>query len=114
MPALESIKKLTEKATGWARPKKAKLNTLVQTRKPNFFLFKDDGIIPNHPTFPLILYRGAVRFPDDLESRGCIRRCLRQEWLGRLLAEWHLRLRALPLENPRSARIARGNGSVQF
>src|SRR5437868_12297774 len=67
MPALESIKKLTEKATGWARPKKAKLNTLVRTRKPNLFRFKDDGIIPNHPTFPLILYRGAVRFPDDLD-----------------------------------------------
>jgi uncharacterized protein YjlB len=67
MPALESIKKLSEKATGWARPKKAQLPNLLRKRKPNLFRFKDDGIIPNHPTFPLIIYRGAVSFPEDLD-----------------------------------------------
>lgn len=30
-------------------------------------MFKDDGVIPNHPHWPLILYRGAVRLPSHLD-----------------------------------------------
>ena len=30
-------------------------------------MFKDDGVIPNHPRWPLVLYRGAVSFPDKLD-----------------------------------------------
>jgi hypothetical protein len=51
MPKIESIKKLTEKATGWSRPSKAALEKLVRPRKAQALRFKDDGIIPNHPTF---------------------------------------------------------------
>jgi uncharacterized protein YjlB len=67
MPALENIKKLAEKATGWSRPKQADLEDLVRPRKPQLFRFKDDGIIPNHPDFPLILYRSAVRLPQAFD-----------------------------------------------
>ena len=67
MPAFETIKKLTEKATGWSRPKKASLDDVVRPRKPHLFWFKDDGVIPNHPTFPLIIYRGAVRLPKQFD-----------------------------------------------
>jgi DNA polymerase (family 10) len=35
MPALETIKKLAEKATGWSRPEKATLIDLVRPRKPH-------------------------------------------------------------------------------
>ena len=36
-------------------------------RKANSFRFKDDGVIPNHPKWPLILYRGAVDLPDAFD-----------------------------------------------
>jgi uncharacterized protein YjlB len=61
MPAVETLKKIAEKATGWARPTAADLGRLIRERKPRTILLKDDGLIPNHPHWPLILYRGAVR-----------------------------------------------------
>lgn len=67
MPALETVKKFAEKMIGWSRPSKADLVTLVKERKPHSFRFRDDGIIPNHPAWPLIIYRSAVRLPDRLD-----------------------------------------------
>jgi uncharacterized protein YjlB len=64
---VEDIKKLAEKATGWRRPERAALAGLVRARKPQRFRFKDDGSVPNHPRWPLILYRGAVRHDPDLD-----------------------------------------------
>lgn len=63
MPILEDIKKIAERATGWARPPRRDLDALVRPRKANAFRFDDDGLIPNHPKWPLLLYRGAVRLP---------------------------------------------------
>jgi uncharacterized protein YjlB len=45
---------------------------LIRQRKPNTLWFKDDGIIPNHPIWPLVIYRGAVRLPDDLDPAAVI------------------------------------------
>ncbi|TMJ81464.1 MAG: cupin, partial [Alphaproteobacteria bacterium] len=67
MPALETIKKITEKATGWGRPAPDDLHRLLRARKPRIFRFKDDGIIPNHPRWPLVLYRGALRRDDGFD-----------------------------------------------
>lgn len=69
MPALETVKKFAEKMIGWSRPSKADLVTLVKERKPHSFRFRDDGIIPNHPAWPLIIYRSAV-FEDLFERNG--------------------------------------------
>jgi uncharacterized protein YjlB len=67
-------------ATGLARPNRDQLGKLVRLRKAQLFRFKDDGIIPNHPRWPLIIYRSAVRredafdpaavFEDLFESNG--------------------------------------------
>lgn len=35
--------------------------------KANSYRFKDDGVVPNHPKWPLILYRGAVALPDAFD-----------------------------------------------
>jgi uncharacterized protein YjlB len=67
MPALETVKKFAEKLTGWARPSKADLMALVKEREAHSFRFQDDGTIPNHPTWPLIIYRSAVRLPGKLD-----------------------------------------------
>jgi uncharacterized protein YjlB len=67
MYTLERIKRLAERVTGRARPAANELPHMVRDRKPNTFLFKDDGLIPNHPDWALILYRGAVLLPDELD-----------------------------------------------
>ncbi len=64
MSILESGKKIVEQVTGWQRPSRGDLDSLVRRRKANTFSFKDDRVIPNHPHWPLIVYRGAVKLTD--------------------------------------------------
>lgn len=63
MPMLEDMKRIAERVTRLGRPSAAALDAAVRARKAHTFRFRDDGIIPNHPRWPLIVYRGAVRFP---------------------------------------------------
>jgi len=58
---LEDIKKQGETLTGIARPSPHQAQALVRTRKANIHRFADDGLTPNHPQWPLIHYRGAVK-----------------------------------------------------
>jgi uncharacterized protein YjlB len=67
MTFLESIKKSVQQATGWQRPSAKELATLVRTRKPATFRLRDDGLVPNHQYWPLVVYRGAVRLPSSLD-----------------------------------------------
>ena len=72
MPLLEDLKKTTEHLTGWHRPKSAELDKLVRKSKANTYTFGDDGLIPNNPRWPVIIYRRAVRFPRDLDPAAVI------------------------------------------
>jgi hypothetical protein len=67
MILLEDIKKLGEKTTGWRTPSPQALDDLVQHRKAKLLRFKDDGAIPNHPRWPLLIYKAAVQLPDSLD-----------------------------------------------
>src|SRR5215472_2427005 len=67
MGVLESVKERMEKVTGWKRPSRGDLRHAVKSRKPNSFCFKDDGIVPNNPTLPFILYRSPVSLADDFD-----------------------------------------------
>jgi uncharacterized protein YjlB len=68
MPALETVKKFTERLTGWAKPSQSDLAGLVNERKPRTLRFRDDGVIPNHQLWPLILYKSAVRLPAEFDA----------------------------------------------
>jgi uncharacterized protein YjlB len=61
MPILEDIKKYAERVTGLRRPGKRQVPDLVRARKPHTVRFEDDGLVPNHPRWPLVIYKGAVR-----------------------------------------------------
>jgi uncharacterized protein YjlB len=65
MPRLEDLKKYAERATGLRRPGKRMAPGLARPRKPHAVRFKDDGLVPNHPRWPLVIYRDAV----DLDER---------------------------------------------
>jgi hypothetical protein len=60
MPILEDLKEYAERATGLRRPGRRRAPALARPRKPHTVRFKDDGLVPNHPRWPLIIYRGAV------------------------------------------------------
>jgi uncharacterized protein YjlB len=61
MALVESIKKAVETATGLGRPRKVELTSLLKARAPRLYRFEDDGMTPNNPAFPLVIYCGAVR-----------------------------------------------------
>ena len=65
MSLLEDVKRITEKATGWKRPDNPQ--DLLRERKPQPYRFKDDGLIPNHPKWPLVIYKKAVGLPEELD-----------------------------------------------
>ena len=67
MSLLEDVRKVAEKATGWRRPEKKELSALVRKREPRLFRFEDDGVIPNHPRWPLVVYRKAVSLPKAFD-----------------------------------------------
>ena len=64
MPTLGDLKGYAERATGLRRPGKRKAMDLARVRKPHRVRFKDDGLVPNHSRWPLIIYRNAVPLDD--------------------------------------------------
>ena len=83
MTALETIKAFAEKATGIARPKRDELRSLIRTRKGVTLRFRDDGIVPNHPRWPLIVYRSAIRLREDLDPAAILEDVFRTNGWGR-------------------------------
>jgi len=67
MSLIETAKKVAEKLTGRHRPDLAQVREAVRGRKPHRFAFADDGFVPNHPDFPLILYRSPVRLAEAFD-----------------------------------------------
>jgi hypothetical protein len=51
-------------------------------------LFADDGNVPNHPRWPLIVYRGALKTNGDGASSCVV--AIQPKWLDEGLAEWSL------------------------
>src|SRR3954471_13768050 len=67
MTVLENIKRTAERVTGWKRPSRRNLDELVRKRKAHTLRFEDDGVIPNNPDLPAVLYRSPVRLPDEFD-----------------------------------------------
>jgi uncharacterized protein YjlB len=67
MPWLEELKKVVESATGIGRPTPREVRTLVRSRKPHAFRFRDDGVTPKNPRLPLVYYRTPVRLDADFD-----------------------------------------------
>ena len=69
MSILKNIARIAEKATGWRKPDD--LRSLLCERRPQIYRFKDDGVVPNHPLWPLIIPCGpssSTRAPFDYRS----------------------------------------------
>jgi uncharacterized protein YjlB len=67
MFARETLKRTFERVTGVGRPSAGFAHGVVRTRKPQLFLFADDGTIPNNPKLPFICYRSVVRLSHFLD-----------------------------------------------
>jgi uncharacterized protein YjlB len=114
MSLLEDIKKTAERMTGWQRPGAERLPELVQRRKPRTFRFADDGLIPNHPRWPLVVYRGAVKLPRSLDPAAVFEDLFESNgwgdtWRDGIYDYVHYHSRVHEVLG-----IARGNAKVRF
>jgi uncharacterized protein YjlB len=111
---LETGKKIVEEMTGWSRPSKSDLPTLVRQRKPHMFRFKDDGVIPNHPRWSAVVYRSPLRLPHQLDPAAVIEEIFKNNgwgdsWRNGIYDYVHYHSRIHEVLG-----IARGSGKVQF
>jgi uncharacterized protein YjlB len=71
VPIVDQVKnyarKLAEK-----QPDAVALRHLLRARKPLAYRFSDDGIIPNHPRWPLLVYRGVIRLDGKTFDPGAV------------------------------------------
>jgi uncharacterized protein YjlB len=114
MAVTESLKKVAEKITGVARPSRKEIEDLVRSRKANTFIFKDDGVIPNHLRWPLLLYRGAVSLPAQLDPAAIMEDLFDENgwgdsWRNGIYDYVHYHSRIHEVLG-----IARGKGTVRF
>ena len=86
MSVLETLKKVAGKVTGLRRRSGDQVEDLVRTRKANAFAFKDDGVIPNNAHWPLVLYRGAISLPSNLDPAAV----MEDQRRGEFMAQWDL------------------------
>ncbi len=112
MIVLENIKRVAEKATGWRR--RNDVEAFIRERKPQTHRFTDDGVIPNHPRWPLIIYKSAVRLPQSLDPAAVFEELFSSHGWGSSWRDgiydyvhYHSRIHEV-------LGIARGSGRVQF
>lgn len=109
---LENINRLAEKATGWRRPDNPQ--GLVRARKPQTYFFRDDGVIPNHPRWPLLIYKNALRLPEPLDPAAVFEELFGSHgwggsWRNGIYAYVHYHSRIHEVLG-----VARGSGRVRF
>lgn len=114
MALFEDVKKVAEKVTGWARPSRHDLDGLIRIRKAHAFRFKDDGLIPNNPKWPLLLYRSVVRLPQAFDSAAVFEELFERNgwadsWRNGIYDYVHYHSRIHEVLG-----VARGTASVRF
>lgn len=71
MPLKDQIKNYARKLVE-ERPSARALSDMFRSGKPLSIRFDDDGIVPNNPRFPLLIYRGAVLVGQSPFDAGTI------------------------------------------
>src|SRR3954468_4781299 len=114
MPTLEDLKGYAERATGLQRPGKRKAMDLARVRKPHTARFKDDGLVPNHPRWPLIIYRNAVAFDVRLDAAAVIEDLFEANGWGDTWRDGIYDYVHYHSQSNEVLGIARGRGRVRF
>ena len=114
MSLVETLKKTIERVTGRGRPGRRELGALVRPRKARALRFKDDGLVPNHPKWPLIVYRSPVRLAESLDPAAIFEELFARHGWG---DAWRNGIYDYVHYHPRTHEvlgIARGRARVQF
>jgi uncharacterized protein YjlB len=112
MPIADQIKNYAKKLVE-ERPNPPTLRAMIRTRKPLKVLFADDGIVPNNPRFPLLVYRGAVALAKGFDPATIIDTLFETNGWGRSwrdtvydFVHYHSQIHEV-------MGVARGNGKIE-
>lgn len=114
MPILEDVKRTIERVTGYGRPARLAISSLLRARKPNHFRFRDDGKTPNNPRFPLILYRSPISLDPAYDPAAIFEELFaingwKDSWRDSIYGFLHFHTRTHEVLG-----IARGHARVEF
>ena len=114
MQILEDAKRAVGRLTGLGQPSRAELATLVRKRKARCFAFHDDGRTPNHPRWPLVIYRRPVDLEQSFDPAAVFETLFaangwKDSWRNGVYKHLHLHTRSHEVLG-----IARGQVRVQF
>lgn len=95
-------------------PGAAKLAQLVSKQEPIAFRFADDGFVPNHPRWPMLVYPRAVTLPGGADPASVFEALFRSNgwgdgWRNGIFAYVHYHSRIHEVLG-----IARGTAEVRF
>ena len=111
---LETLKGTLQHWTGIGRPTRREARSLVRARKPSAVRFADDGLVPNHPRFPFLHYRGVVDLGDAVDPAAVFERLFEiNGWAG----AWRNGIYDYVHYHPRIHEVlgvARGHARVRF
>jgi uncharacterized protein YjlB len=110
----QDVKGALERLTGIGRPTKQQVEAAIRVRKANRFKFADDGIIPNNPNLPLIVYRTPVRLKRGFDTAAMFEELFEANgwadgWRDGIYDFTHYHSQTHEVLG-----IARGSGDVQF
>lgn len=90
------------------------LESLVRACRPGTMLFPDDGRTPNNPTLPLLLYRGAVVLPEELDPAAVFEELFATNGWGRAWRNGIFDFLHFHTRTHEVLGIARGEARVRF
>jgi uncharacterized protein YjlB len=111
---IETLKGTLQHWVGIGRPEKRDARRLVRVRKPWASCFGDDGLVPDHPRFPFIHYRGAVDVRGASDPAAVFERLFEMNGWG---GAWRNGIYDFVHYHPRTHEvlgIARGRARVRF
>lgn len=113
MPLKDQVKNYARKLIE-AKPDNAIMRKALQKPKPRTMMFADDGIVPNNPRWPLVIYRKAVAFPGRIDQAALIDKLFESNGWGRSwrdsiydFVHYHSQVHEV-------LGVARGHGVVEF
>jgi uncharacterized protein YjlB len=114
MTFTDTIRRTVRRVTGIGQPGGKELKARVRQRKAWTYRLQDDGLVPNHPAFPLICYRNAADLSDTRDPAAIFEQLFADnDWAG----SWRDGIYDYVHYHPRTHEvlgIAKGRARVQF
>lgn len=94
--------------------KTERMEKRIHRCEPETFLFQDDGRTPNNPAFPVLLYRDAVAFPQELDPAEMLEKIFAGNGWGSGWRNGIFDFLHFHTQTHEVVGIARGEARVQF